>query len=82
MRLSGGDEELFQALKQLSYDIAKEKGIAPYMVFSDKVLNVMSLEKPTTKAQFGTLYGVGEHKMEQYWRRFTSAISQWLQQNQ
>ena len=80
--VSGGDEELFQALKQLRYDIAKEKGIAPYMVFSDKVLNVMSLEKPTTKAQFGTLYGVGEHKMEQYWRRFTSAISQWLQQNQ
>lgn len=80
--VSGGDEELFQALKQLRYDIAKEKGIAPYMVFSDKVLNVMSLEKPSTKAQFGTLYGVGEHKMEQYWRRFTSAISQWLQQNQ
>lgn len=80
--VSGIDEELFQVLKQLRYDIAKEKGIAPYMVFSDKVLNVMSREKPTTKAQFGTLYGVGEHKMEQYWRRFTTAISQWLQQHQ
>lgn len=79
--VSGIDEELFQVLKQLRYDIAKEKGIAPYMVFSDKVLNVMSREKPTTKAQFGTLYGVGEHKMEQYWRRFTTAISQWLQQH-
>ena len=62
--------------------IAKAKGLPPYMVFSDKVLNVMSIEKPTTKAQFGTLYGVGEHKMEQYWHQFTAAIIQWQQGRQ
>lgn len=79
---ANADEELFGVLKQLRYDIAREKGIALYMVFSDKVLHVMSSERPVTKAQFGTLYGVGEHKMELYWRRFTAVISQWCAKNQ
>lgn len=79
---SGTDRELFEHLKQVRLAIAKAKGLPPYMVFSDKVLNVMSVEKPTTKAQFGTLYGVGEHKMEQYWHQFTSAIIQWQRSHQ
>ncbi len=54
------DMELLEKLKLTRRAIAKAHGIAPYMVFSDKVLMVMAQEKPTTKAQFGTLYGVGE----------------------
>lgn len=79
---TGSDEALFELLKNLRYNIAKTKGMAPYMVFSDKVLNVMAHEKPTTQGQFGTLYGVGEHKMNLYWRQFTSVISQWMTDNE
>jgi ATP-dependent DNA helicase RecQ len=48
------------------------------MVFSDKVLAIMAQEKPVTKAQFGTLYGVGEHKTNLYWPQFTAVIKRHL----
>ena len=72
------DEELFEKLKLTRRAIAKVHGIAPYMVFSDKALMVMSREKPTTRAQFGTLYGVGEHKTNLYWLQFTAVIKEHL----
>ncbi len=72
------DMELLEKLKLTRRAIAKAHGIAPYMVFSDKVLMVMAQEKPTTKAQFGTLYGVGEFKTNAYWLQFTAVIKEHL----
>ena len=72
------DMELLEKLKLTRSAIAKAHGIAPYMVFSDKVLMVMAQEKPTTKAQFGTLYGVGEFKTNAYWLQFTAVIKEHL----
>ena len=72
------DMELLEKLKLTRRAIAKAHGIAPYMVFSDKVLMVMAQEKPTTKAQFGTLYGVGEFKTNAYWLQFTVVIKEHL----
>ena len=77
----GVDEALFDVLRGTRSAIAKAAGVPPYVVFSDKVLMIMAAEKPTTKAQFATLYGVAEVKTERYWRQFTSAISQYLSQN-
>ena len=72
------DIVLFEKLKAARRAISKVHGIAPYMVFSDKVLMVMAHEKPTTKAQFGTLYGVGEYKTNLYWLQFTTIIKDYL----
>ena len=72
------DMELLEKLKLTRRAIAKAHGSAPYMVFSDKVLMVMAQEKPTTKAQFGTLYGVGEFKTNAYWLQFTAVIKEHL----
>lgn len=72
------DMELLEKLRLTRRAIAKAHGIAPYMVFSDKVLMVMAQEKPTTKAQFGTLYGVGEFKTNAYWLQFTAVIKEHL----
>ena len=38
----------------------------------------MATEKPTTQAEFGILYGVGEVKCQKYWRPFTAAIRDYL----
>ena len=72
------DMELLEKLKLTRKAIAKARGIAPYMVFSDKVLTIMAQEKPITKAQFGTLYGVAEAKTNQYWLQFTAVIKEHL----
>ena len=68
------DKALFEKLRDLRKAIAQASHIAPYMVFSDKSLTAMATEKPTTQAEFGILYGVGEMKCQKYWRPFTAAI--------
>ena len=68
------DKALFEKLREVRKALAQASHIAPYMVFSDKSLTAMATEKPTTQAEFGILYGVGEMKCQKYWRPFTAAI--------
>jgi len=70
------DKELFEKLRDVRKAIATASRIAPYMVFSDKSLTAMATEKPTSQAEFGIIYGVGEVKCQKYWRAFTAAIRQ------
>ncbi len=69
-----GDEALFQKLRALRLDIARELGKPPYIVFSDKTLRDMVRVKPITDDQFLAVNGVGESKLKQYGERFLAAI--------
>ena len=75
------DKALFERLRDVRKALATASHIAPYMVFSDKSLLAMATEKPTTQAEFGILYGVGEVKCQKYWRPFTAAIRDYLATN-
>ena len=68
------DNALFEKLRDLRKALATASHIAPYMVFSDKSLQAMATEKPTTQAEFSIIYGVGTMKCQKYWRPFTAAI--------
>jgi ATP-dependent DNA helicase RecQ len=68
------DKALFEKLREVRKALAQASHIAPYMVFSDKSLTAMATEKPTTQAEFGILYGVGDMKCQKYWRPFTAVI--------
>ena len=69
-----GDEALFQKLRALRLDIARELGKPPYIVFSDKTLRDMVRVKPITDDQFLAVNGVGESKLKQCGERFLAAI--------
>lgn len=69
-----GDEALFQKLRALRLDIARELGKPPYIVFSDKTLRDMVRVKPIADDQFLAVNGVGESKLKQYGERFMAAI--------
>ena len=75
------DKALFEKLRDVRKALAQASHIAPYMVFSDKSLQAMATEKPTTMAEFGILYGVGQLKCQKYWRPFTAAIRDHLNDN-
>ncbi len=75
------DKMLFEKLRDVRKALAQASHIAPYMVFSDKSLQAMATEKPTTQAEFGILYGVGDVKCQKYWRPFTAAIRDHLAHN-
>ena len=72
------DRVLFEKLRDVRKALAQANHVAPYVVFSDKSLQAMATEKPTTQAEFGILYGVGEVKCQKYWRPFTAVIRDYL----
>lgn len=72
--------ELFEILRQLRAEIARENAIPPYTVFSDATLHELATEKPTTKPEFKLISGVGERKLLLYANQFIQKITDWLQQ--
>lgn len=69
------DKELFERLRQLRLQIAKEEHLPPYIIFSDKTLHELAMYKPHSIAAFGTIYGVGENKQAKYGATFVEAIT-------
>ena len=72
--LSEEDEPLFQKLRTLRLEIAREEKIPPYMVFSDKTLIHMCILKPGSEEEMLNVTGVGRHKYEKYGKRFIDAV--------
>lgn len=69
------DEMLFEKLKILRMEIAREEKVPPYIVFSDKTLTHMCIIKPKTKDEMMTVSGVGEYKFEKYGERFLACVN-------
>ncbi len=68
------EESLFEALRNLRMEIAREEKVPPYIVFSDKTLTHMCILKPKTREEMLSVSGVGEFKVEKYGERFLEAI--------
>ncbi len=68
------DSDLFDILKQLRMRESKRLKVAPYIVFGDKTLRGMCVSKPTTKAEFLRINGVGEKKLKKFGEKFMEAI--------
>ncbi|SFM18098.1 ATP-dependent DNA helicase, RecQ-like [Gracilibacillus orientalis] len=60
------DVEIFEQLRKLRKSLADQQGVPPYVIFSDKSLREMSVDKPTSKYEMLQIHGVGERKFEQY----------------
>lgn len=73
--LSEEDEPLFQRLRTLRLELAREEKVPPYIVFSDKTLVHMCILKPKTKEEMLKVSGVGEHKYGKYGERFLDEIN-------
>lgn len=69
--------ELFDVLRGLRTEIAKEESIPPYMIFSDKTLVDMCVKVPFTKAEILNVSGVGENKYDKYGERFLKQIQEY-----
>ncbi|GAA1484730.1 DNA helicase RecQ [Brachybacterium fresconis] len=60
------ERERFEALRRWRTAVAKEKQIAPYMVFSDATLVGIVQTRPESVAALGTVSGVGAKKLTEY----------------
>jgi len=72
--LSEAEEELFEKLRTLRLKIAKEEKVPPYIVFSDKTLIHMSVQKPKNREEMLQVSGVGTFKYDKYGERFLEIL--------
>jgi ATP-dependent DNA helicase RecQ len=72
----GVDPELFEALRRLRRQLAEERKVPPYVVFTDATLRQLARQRPTTPEKMRLVSGVGEAKLRDYGERFLEAIRQ------
>jgi ATP-dependent DNA helicase RecQ len=69
------DDALFQKLRDLRRQIARDESVPPYVVFGDVALHEMAAAKPTTPEALLQITGVGPHKLRRYGQAFMDAIA-------
>ena len=75
------DEGLFEQLRVLRRQIADERDVPAYVIFSDVALREMARAYPTTQAEFRRIPGVGEQKLRDFGKAFTAAVKNYLATN-
>ena len=73
--LAKEDEALLASLKALRLEIARERGVPAYIVFTDRSLIDMVRRRPRTAAEFAEVNGVGAAKLEAFAVPFLAAIA-------
>lgn len=73
--LTSAGFELFEKLRSLRLQIAREESMPPYIIFSDKTLIDMCVKVPHTREEMLNVNGVGENKFEKYGQMFLDEIS-------
>lgn len=69
-------EDLFVDLKVLRRNLALEKKVPPYVIFTDASLREMATYLPHTKESFLNIKGVGQKKYESYGEIFITMITE------
>ena len=72
--LTSAGYDLFEVLRKLRLEIAKEESMPPYIIFSDKTLIDMCVKKPSDEEEMLNVSGVGANKLKKYGQRFLQEI--------
>src|SRR6059058_2135145 len=75
------DESLFERLRASRRQLADERGVPAYIIFSDVSLREMARNYPTTEGEFRRISGVGAQKLKDFAEPFLSAINNYLATN-
>lgn len=81
-KLSADDADLYDVLRLLRSNLAREANIPAYVVFSNATLQDMARKKPQTMSQFRKVSGVGELKASWYGAAFLNRIKEYLDSNE
>jgi ATP-dependent DNA helicase RecQ len=69
-----GQTDLFQALRDLRLQLARERGVPPYVIFHDTTLRDLANRRPQTMDELHDIYGIGTRKAADFGERFLEAI--------
>jgi ATP-dependent DNA helicase RecQ len=75
------DSGLFESLRSLRRQLASERGVPAYVLFSDATLRDMARVRPGSPDSLLNIRGVGERKLADLGQRFLEAISNYCRDN-
>ena len=75
------DEGLFDRLRKLRKQLADERNVPAYIVFSDVALRQMARDYPASEREFARISGVGEKKLREIGNVFLAEIAAHLGNN-
>ena len=75
------DTQLFEMLKDLRKQFAKEKKLPPFVIFLESSLEDMSIQYPTSLEELEKISGVSKGKAIRYGQKFVELISTYVKEN-
>ena len=78
-KTSTKNSSLFEKLRTLRQEIAKDQGVPAYVVFGDASLKDMEAKLPRNKTEFLQVTGVGQAKLEKYAEVFLKEIAKYTE---
>ena len=73
--LEGLEAELFASLRRLRLEIAREEGVAAYVVFADRTLLELVRNRPTNLDEMAEIHGIGARKLDRYGEAFLEVLN-------
>lgn len=75
------DNVLFELLREVRTNLAKEQGVPPYIICGDISLKEMSVKYPVNREQMLNITGIGVLKYEKYGENFEAVIKKYVDDN-
>ena len=69
------EQPLWEELRKLRIQLARQHGVPPYVIFHDATLLAMLRALPSNEAEMGSISGVGEAKLKRYGKDFLAVIN-------
>jgi ATP-dependent DNA helicase RecQ len=73
--LDPGEVQLFEALRALRLELAREQSLPPYIIFHDATLLDMARRRPLNIEALAEIPGVGRSKLDRYGKAFLAVIA-------
>ena len=70
----GVDRDLFERLRAMRLQVARQRGVPPYVIFHDTTLREIARLKPTTMDSLRHVYGVGARKADDLGERVLQEV--------
>lgn len=78
---TAADPVLFDMLKDLRRQVAKEKNLPPFVIFLENSLEDMAISYPTSMEELEKIQGVSKGKAMRYGTKFVKLIKQYVEDN-
>ncbi len=75
------DPVLFDMLKELRKDVAREKGLPPFVIFLENSIEDMATHYPTTLDELERIQGVSKGKAIRFGKKFVKLIEKYVEEN-